>query len=164
MITALAAERPAWLHAAAVTVFLLASAPNMALMAQGLNAESTIDAIVGSEVTTGEEAVAADQERIVAAIDNTRDNIAEVRKRFSIDHVEIVFLPDFDKEETVVDAKMAELKPEIAQLRSEIQGSAIFYHAVNSRQVLLNDIIALDFDDKNGVTIFVAGREPGGSP
>lgn len=158
----IAADRQASLLAAAFAGLLLFNPGNMTLLAQGLNTEGAIDAIVGSDVTTGEEAVAADEERLLAALDSTTENAAEVRKRFMIDHVEIVFLPDFGEEETAVEAKAAELEPEIAQLRSEIQGSAIFYHAVDSHSVLLNDVIALEFDDDNAVTIFVAGNAPGG--
>lgn len=147
------------IHAAAAAAFLLASAPNMALMAQGLDAEGAIDAIVGSDVTTGEEAVMADEARIVAAIEKTSDNAAEVRKRFTLERVDIVFLPDFDDEETAIDDKLVEYAPQIEELRTEIQGSALFYHAVNSRSVLLADIIAMEFDGDNA-TIFVAGRDP----
>lgn len=148
-----------WIHAAAAVAFLFASAPNMALMAQGLETEGAIDAIVGSDVTTGEEAVTADEERIVAAIERTSESAAEVRKRFTLERVDIVFLPDFDDEQTSVDEKLVEYASQIEELRTEIQGSALFYHAVDSRSVLLTDIIAIEFDNDNA-TIFVAGRDP----
>lgn len=159
--TSVASENSSQFRAILTAALLCLAVGSSGAVAQGLDADGAIDAIVGSEVSTGEEAVAADEERIIAAIDNTTTNTAEVRKRFNLDQVEIVFLPDFAEEETAVDAKMEEHSEEIAALRSEIQGSAIFYHAVDSRSVLLNDIIALEFDDNNGVTIFVAGREPG---
>lgn len=150
------------LHTAMAATLLVAATPNMALLAQGLDAEGAIDTIVGSDVTTGEEAVAADEERIVAAIENASASAAEVRKRFSVERVEIVFLPDLGEEETAVEAKMAEFEAQITELREAIQGSAIFYHAIDSHSVLLNDVVALEFGDDNGVTIFVAGSEPGG--
>jgi hypothetical protein len=143
-----------------LAALLMIAAPS-ATLAQGLDAEGAIDAIVGSDVETGEEPVAADEARIVAAIEKTSENASKVRKSFNIDKVEILFLPDFGDEETTVDTKIAEYKDQIATLHTEIQGSAIFYHAVDSRQVLMNDVIALEFDDNNGVTIFVAGKEPG---
>lgn len=160
MTISIAPDKPNWIHAAAAAAFLLASMPNVALLAQGLDAEGAIDAIVGSQITTAEEATAADEERIVAAIENTSDNAAEVRKRFSVDNFEIVFLPDLGEEETTVEASMEEFQPEIAALREAIQGSAIFYHAIDSHSVMLNDVVAMEFDDDNGVTIFVAGGEP----
>ncbi|MEO3386994.1 hypothetical protein [Mesorhizobium sp. CAU 1741] len=149
-----------WIHAAAAAAFLVASAPNVALMAQGLEADGAIDAIVGSDVTTGEEAVTADEARIVAAIERTTENAAEVRKRFALNSLEIVFLPDLDEKTTTIDEKLVEYEPQIEELRTEIQGSALFYHAVDSRSVLLTDIIAIEFDDADNATIFVAGQDP----
>ncbi|MCO5156709.1 MAG: hypothetical protein M9945_08145 [Aquamicrobium sp.] len=154
-------EKPGFLHLVLLAALAVAVAPGSPLMAQGLNTEGTIDAIVGSDVNTNEEAVADDEDRIVAAIEKTPQNTGEVRRRFSIDRVDIVFLPDFGDEETAVEAKAAEFESQITELRNEIQGSAIFYHALDSRSVLLNDVIALEFGDDNGVTIFVAGHEPG---
>lgn len=148
------------IHVALATAFLLASMPNMALLAQGLDAEGAIDTIVGSEVTTGEEAATADEARIVAAIENTAETVSEVRRKFALDRVEIIFLPDLGDDETAVEAKMTEFAAQIEELRAEIQASAIFYHAINSHSVLLTDVVALEFDDDNGVTIFVAGAEP----
>ncbi|TKT83031.1 hypothetical protein XW59_000660 [Aquamicrobium sp. LC103] len=152
-----------WVHALAGAVFLLASTPNMALLAQGLNSGEAIDTIIGSDVKTGEEQAAGDESRIISAIENTPANISEVRKKFSLDSVVIIFLPDIGGEESEVDRKIAERQTEIVELREAIEGSAMFYHAVDSRSVLLRDIIALEFDDKNGVTIFVAGNEPSGT-
>ena len=147
------------IHAAAAAAFLLACVPNVALLAQGLDAEGAIDTIVGSEVETTEKAAAADEERIIEAIESSAANAAEVRKRFAIDNLQIVFLPDLDEEGAAIKAKMEEFGDQIASLREAIQGSAIFYYAIDSRSVLLNDIVALELGEENDVTIFVAGRE-----
>jgi hypothetical protein len=147
------------IHAMAAAAFLFASAPNVALMAQGLDAEGAIDTIVGSDVRTAEEAAADDQDRLLGAIGNTSANISEVRKKFSLDAMEIIFLPDLAEQDAVA-AKIAETEQLIVELRQAIEGSAMFYHAVNSKGVLLRDIVALEFDDDNGVTIFVSGTSP----
>src|SRR5690606_16331629 len=99
------------LHAATAAALLLVSTPHMSLMAQGLDTEGAIDTIVGSDVTTGEERAAAEEARIVAAIENSSAVAAEVRKKFSLDRVEIIFLPDIGEEETEVEAKLAEFEP-----------------------------------------------------
>lgn len=161
MSATLAPEKPGLFHLVLMLALMIAVASGGPLIAQGLDAEGAIETIVGSDVKTSEEPVAADEGRIVAAIERTPENIGEVRRRFAIDRVDIVFLPDFGEEETAVEAKAAEFESPIAELRNEIQASAIFYHAVDSRSVLLTDVIALEFGDDNGVTIFVAGREPG---
>lgn len=139
----------AMLFAGAVTSF-----------AQGLDKEGAIDTIVGSDVTTGEEAATKDEGRIIDAIENASQAAATVRRKFSLDRVEIVFIPDLNDEDTDVEAKLLEYKPQITELRESIQGSAMFYHAVDSRSVMLTDVIALEFDDQNGVTIFVRGKKP----
>lgn len=151
------------LYLVAPVVFLFACMPNLASFAQGLDAQETIDTIVGSDVETAEQAVASDAGRVVAAIEKSLDNAALVRKRFSIDNVRIVFLPDLDDdasaEEAMVKAAMEKFRGEITTLREAIQGSAIFYHAINSHSILLNDIVAVEFGDENDVTILVAGKQ-----
>lgn len=154
------AERPIWLHAMAATAFLFAASPNVVLLAQGLDSEQAIEAIVGSEIETAEEPAAAERDRIIAAIENTVANTSEVRKKFSLDSVEIIFLPDIGEDATAIQAAIEEREEEIEALREAIEGSAMFFHAVDSRSVLLRDVVAMEFDDANGVTIFVAGREP----
>lgn len=148
------------LHAILAAALVLAAAPDTALFAQGLDSEGAIEAIIGSEVTTGEETAEADEARIIAAIENTGEAAAEVRRKFALDHVEIIFLPDLGEASTVVEARMEEFSDRIEELRAEIQASAIFFHALDSRSVLLTDVVAVEFDDDNGVTIFVSGSEP----
>ncbi len=147
------------LHVAVVAALLLASTPQMGLMAQGLDAEGTIDTIVGSDVTTNQEDVSTEEKRIVAAIENAAEAAAEVRRKFSLDRVEIVFVPDIDAEGTATARKLAQFAPQIEELRESIQSSAMFYHAVDSRSVMLADIAALEFDE-DAVTIFVRGEQP----
>lgn len=161
MNTALAAEKPGPLHLVLMLAAMIILAPAGQLVAQGLDTKEAIEAILGSSVNTTEEPLAEDEDRIIAAIERTSENTGEVRKRFNMDRIDIVFVPEFGEEETAVEAKAAEFQVQITELHNEIQGSAIFYHAVDSRSVLLTDVIALEFDDDNGVTIFVAGSEPG---
>ena len=142
---------------------LLAGIPGQVLLAQGLDAQETIETIVGSPVETAEEAIGADEAGIITAIENSLDNATDIRKRFTLDNVRIVFLPDLAEKDGAaqnrVRAVMEKYRSEINTLQESIQGSAIFYHAVNSRSILLNNIVAVQFTDKNDVTIFVAGRE-----
>lgn len=147
-------------------LFLLAGSIGLALhtplQAQGLDARETIETIVGSEVETAEETVATDKQRVVSAIEKSLENAAIIRKRFSIDNVRIVFLPDLNEGNEAaapVRTAMEEAKGEIVSLREAIEGSAIFYHAINSHSILLNDIVAVEFGDQNDVTILVSGRK-----
>lgn len=162
-MTILISNRPDWRYLAVPLAILLACMTGNVSLAQGLDAEETIETIVGSQIETAEETAATDEAGIIAAIEQSLDNAAEVRKRFSIDNVRIVFLPDLvDKDaasQTPVGVAMEKFSAEIAKLREDIQGSAIFYHAINSRSILLVDIVAVQFGDDNDVTILVAGQE-----
>jgi hypothetical protein len=138
---------------------VLSAAAQFPAFSQGLDSEGAIDTIVGSDVVTGEEAVGDDQERIMAAIEQTLPNAAEVRRKFTLDKVEIVFLPDLDEQGSDVRAMLDERRDELLELQQAIEGSAMFYHAVDSRRILLRDIVGLEFEN-NDVTIFVAGSDP----
>ena len=151
---------PDRIHLVALAALLLAGTPDIALLAQGLDAEGAIDTIVGSEVETAEEGIAQDEKRVIAAIGNSAASAADIRKRFSVDNVRIVFLTGLDRQGAAVRAKIEEHGAGIATLREAIQGSAIFYHAIDSHAVLLDDVIAVEFGDHNDVTIMVARARP----
>jgi len=147
-----------WRLHALVFAALLAMAPIIPLNAQGLDAEGAIETIVGSDVATEEKNVAEEEARLVAAIALSHDNAVEVRKRFRLDNVEIVFVPDL-ADDGAIDAKLSENADAVKELRQSIEGSAMLYHAVNSRAVLLRDVIAVEFQGDD-VTIFAAGKKP----
>lgn len=48
---------------------------------------------------------------------------------------------------------------EISDLQIAIEGSAMFYHAVNSRRILLSDIVAMEFEGDD-VLIYVLNEHP----
>lgn len=135
-------------------LFLLAPLANLPLLAQGLESEEAIDAIVGSDVKTEEVSREEQIDRVTTAIENTRQSAEMVRKTFNLDTLEIVLLPPA-KEDGAIEQAMAEHEEEIQLLRESIEGSAMFYHAVDSRQILLRDIVAVEFGNDNSVTIFV---------
>ena len=137
---------------------LLASAP---AVAQGLDAEGAIDTIVGSEIKEEQADAAADAGKVLAAIDKTEENTSTVRKLTNLDQVEIVFLADAAQTEggppPEIEAKIEERKEAVETLRKEIEGNAMLYHAVNSRQILMRDILAIEFNDKS-VVIYAATK------
>ncbi|MDZ5697218.1 hypothetical protein [Chelativorans sp. M5D2P16] len=135
-------------------MFLLAPLANLPLLAQGLESEEAIDAIVGSDVKTEEVSREEQIDRVVAAIENTREGAEAVRKAFSLDTLEIVLLPRA-KEDGAIEEAVSEHEEEIELLRQSIEGSAMFYHAIDSRGIMLRDIVAVEFGEDNVVTIFV---------
>lgn len=144
---------------------LLATCSAWAAFAQGVDAPNARETIIGSEVTEEEVEAAAEPERVIAAIEMTPENIATVRKTTTLDKVDIVFLPDAAVTEggppDEIAAKVEERQDEIAELRQELEGNAMLYHAIDSRQILLRDILAVEFEDA-GVVIYAAAKPPGG--
>lgn len=133
--------------------------------AQGVDAPNARETIIGSEVTEEEIEASAEPERVIAAIENTRDNIATVRKITSLERVDIVFLPDAAIAEggppDEIAAKVEELRDDIAELRQELEGNAMLYHAIDSRQILPRDILAVEFG-QDGIVIYAAAKPTGG--
>lgn len=151
-----------WFHVLALSAFLIASAPNADLMAQGLESQKAIDTIIGSEVTEEEASASADPEKIIVALDKTAANTSEVRKVSSLDKVDIVFLPDAAEKglPAKLEAKVKEQEKAIVDLRKELEGNAMLFHAINSRAVLMRDILAIEFDTPKSVVIYAVAKPP----
>ena len=150
-----------WIHGLAAAAFLLAAHPGMPLLAQGLDDPNTIDAIVGSQVQEEAVAAEAEPERVLAAIENTSEMIGKVRKVTTLDTVHIIFLPDASALEggppAQIKAKLEEHRDEIQRLRDALEGSAMLYHAIDSRGVLVNDVLAVEFQDNTAI-IYAAAK------
>lgn len=133
--------------------------------AQGLQTEGAIDAIVGSEVREQESTATADHGKIVEAIDRAGQSAIAVRKVTDVAGVDIVFLTDATIAEggppKAIQAKLAERETEIASLRQEIEGNALLFHAIDSRQVLMRDVLAIDIGDDRRVVVYAAAKPAG---
>ncbi|MCO5070654.1 MAG: hypothetical protein M9944_05520 [Rhizobiaceae bacterium] len=130
--------------------------------AQGTDSKAAIDAIVGSEVQEEEARAVADADKVIAAIDKTGDAIGFVRKVTKLDTVEIVFLKDSSAAEgglpANIQAKLDAKQSEVAELRKELEGNAMLFHAIDSRQILMQDVVAIDFDGETSVTIYTTAK------
>lgn len=149
-----------WMHAVAVFAFLAAPMPNMALMAQGLENQKAIDTIIGSDVQEEQARSDAKADRIIAAIENAAAVSSEVRKTSGLDKVEIVFLPDVAEKglPPKIDAKLKEHGKEVAELRKDLEGNAMLYHAINSHSILMRDVLAVEFEGQKRVIIYAAAK------
>ncbi|HWK67732.1 MAG TPA: hypothetical protein VNS34_22645 [Rhizobiaceae bacterium] len=152
------------LHAVIAALFMTTAVPQAALLAQGLHNREAVDKIIGSDVKEEEAQATVDADRVIAAIEKTSDNIGMVRKTSKLDKVDIVFLTDAAITEggppPEIEAKVKEHQSEVTELRQEIEGNAMLYHAIESRQVLLRDVLAVDFDGSNSVVIYAAAKPP----
>ncbi|TPM99546.1 hypothetical protein [Mesorhizobium sp. B2-1-3A] len=151
-----------WLYAIATTAFLAASLPQAALNAQGLESPETVDRIVGSQVSAEEAKTTAEIGKVTSAIDRTRENISTVRKTSKLDKVDIVFLTDAERSEggppTVIENKVRQHRDDVAELRKEIEANALLYNAIDSRRVLAQDILAVEFDNPGKIVIYAAAK------
>ncbi len=153
------------------SIFGLAAVLSVALGGNALAQEGTsnpqaIENIIGTPVQEEETRAAADEDKVIAAIDKTAENTATVRKTSSLSKVDIVFLSDAARTQggppPAIEAKVKEREGEIADLRKEIEGNAMLFHAIDSRQILPQDVLAVEFDDANGVVIYAAAVKPAG--
>ena len=133
------------LHLAAASLFLAASTPYVPLAAQGLDNEQAIDTIIGSDVEEQESRAATDAGKVIAAIEKTPEAIDRIRKASNLDTVDIVFLADAATTEggppPEIEAKINERQAEIAELRKELEGNAMLFHAIDLREVLMRDVL-----------------------
>ena len=151
-----------WRHALAMAGFFIVLASPAFVNAQGLESKEAVDKIIGSDVKEEESRAATDAGKVIAAIEKTRENISTVRKTSKLDKVDIVFLSDAAITEggppPEIEAKVKEHEAEVVELRQEIEGNAMLYHAIDSRQVLIRDVLAVDFDGSNGIIIYAAAK------
>lgn len=152
--------------AAAILSVVPAAGPVLAQQGQGTENPQAVDKIIGTEVEEQETEAAADARRVIAAIDRTAENIAIVRKTSNLAKVDIVYLPDAARVEggppPEIETKIRQHEAAITELRKEIEGNAMLFHAIDSRQILPQDVLAVEFDDTNGVVIFAAAQKPAG--
>ena len=142
-----------------VLAFLLTPLAEHPLFAQGLRSEEAVDAIVGSDVQTEEASQDKEHGRLLAAIEKTSDSAVRVRKAVSLETLEIVFVPDLKNGTGAVEQAIAQREAEMKELRESIEGNAMLYHAIDSRQILLQNVLAVEFSAGESVTIFVNGKE-----
>ena len=151
-----------WLRAIAATAFLSLSLPLAALNAQGLENPETVNRIIGSEVRQEEAKANAEAGTVNTAIERTRENIGTVRKTSKLDKVDIVFLTDAARSEggppPAIESKVKQHQDDIAELRKEIEANALLFNAIESRRVLAEDVLAVEFDAPGKIVIYAAAR------
>ena len=150
--------------AASLLCVLLAGGP--AVAQQGTESKEAVDTIIGTEVQEEEAQASTDAGQVIAAIEKTRDQIALVRKTSKLDKVDIVFLADAAATEggppPEIETKVKEHEADIAELRQEIEGNAMLFHAIDSRQILMRDVLAVEFQGEDSVVIYAAAQKPAG--
>ncbi|PWJ90287.1 hypothetical protein C8D77_105180 [Mesorhizobium loti] len=150
------------LQAATAMAFLAVAGSAAGLKAQGLESTETVNRIIGSQVKQEEANAAAEARNVNTAIDRTRENIGTVRKTSKLDKVDIVFLTDAARSEggppPAIESKVRQHQDDIAELRKEIEANALLFNAIESRRVLAQDILAVEFGDPGKIVIYAAAK------
>jgi hypothetical protein len=124
--------------------------------------EQAVKSIVGSDISEEEATAKAKESKILSAIDKTTENTGAVRKTTEVKQVDIVFLPDATRTEggppRKIESKLKQHESEIKELRKEIEGNALLFHAIDSRRVLTQDVLAIEFQDAGKVVIYAAAK------
>ena len=158
-MTTLRTDYTTGMHMLAAAAFIAASLQSLPLSAQD---QQAVDRIVGSEVREEQVQSEAGDDRVIAAIENLSTNIDVVRKVTTLERVDIVYLPDSSKAEggppQKIATKLSEHSEAVDNLRRELEGNALPYHAINSRNVLIQDILAIEFDGEKHLVIFAAAK------
>jgi hypothetical protein len=149
------------LRVAATAIAALTAAAQPCL-AQGLDSDQAIETIIGSEVEEQQSSAGQEEPKVVAAIEKTSDAIAVVRKITNVGKLEIVYLPDAaeDGGPAAVREAVSRHQDDIDELRKEIEGNAMLFHAIDSRALLMRDVLALDFPANDAVVIYAAAKKP----
>ncbi|MBU4527635.1 MAG: hypothetical protein KUA43_11500 [Hoeflea sp.] len=149
-------------HGLAATAFLAISGYSLPLGAQGVAEQEAVNRIVGSEVNEEQVRSQAGDDRVIVAIENLSENIDTIRKLTTLDRVDIVYMPDSSQIEGGPPAKIADKLTEhsetVDSLRRELEGNALLYHAINSKNVLIQDVLAVEFDGDKNLVIFAAAK------
>jgi hypothetical protein len=150
---------PQRITALACLALITATPPNFA---QGLDSEQAIDTIIGSEVEEQQSSAGEEARKVVAAIEKTQDAIATVRKISNVGKLEIVYLPDAAQGSAppAIREAIARHEAEIDELRQEIEGNAMLFHAIDSRSLLIRDVLAVDVAANDAVVIYAAAQKP----
>ncbi|RUX97554.1 MULTISPECIES: hypothetical protein [unclassified Mesorhizobium] len=150
------------LQAATAMAFLAVAGSAAGPKAQGLESTETVNRIIGSQVKQEEAKTTAEAGNVNTAIDRTRENIGTVRKTSKLDKVDIVFLTDAARIEggppPAIESKVRQHQDDIAELRKEIEANALLFNAIESRRVLAQDILAVEFGDPGKIVIYAAAK------
>ncbi|RAZ91487.1 hypothetical protein DPM33_09455 [Mesorhizobium hawassense] len=147
-----------------VVAALVLATPHAAFPAQPLTNDKSVSAIVDSNIRQEETSSQTEAGKVITAIDRTRENIGTVRKTTKLDTVDIVFLTDAARSEggppPVIENKVKQHKDDVAELRQEIEANALLFNAIDSRRVLAEDVLAVEFDNPGKIVIYAAAKPP----
>lgn len=135
-----------------------------AFAAQPLDNGRPAAPIVDSVIRQEEVLSKTEAGKVITAIDRTRDNIGTVRKTTKLDTVDIIFLTDAARSEggppPAIESKVKQHKDDVTELRQEIEANALLFNVIDSRRVLAEDVLAVEFENPGKMIIYAAAKPP----
>jgi hypothetical protein len=118
--------------------------------------------IIGSEVTVGDSADDTEAGSLLASIESTAENADRVKLVWTIDKIDVVYVSEVlgETPSEEIDAAIRENAAAAQELQRALEASAIFYNALESQDILLRDIVAVEFKSDTEIVIFVSGEPP----
>ncbi len=107
-----------------------------------------------------QESAGARTGRVLDAIGSTEADAAEIAKIFRLDELDLVFVRDFDQADDQVANAIEAHSDGIDALRTAIKSNAIFYHALSSQNVAVENVVAVELGEENTATVFISGPAP----
>lgn len=155
-------DRAPLVHAVALGAFLLAAMPAVTSLAQDLDSEDSAESIVGSEIATDKAEPASVTKDVLAAIDAAAATADEVKTMFRVEDFHIVFLGNRQEAKGAerINAALEEHAEELDALREAIDGSSVFYTALDTNNLDVESVIAATVSDENAATVYVFGEAP----
>lgn len=153
----------ALMHGLALGAFMLAAMPSFHAGAQDLGGSAaSAETIVGSEIATDKAEPDSVVDDVVAAIEKSSDAANEVRKLFRVDDFHIVYLGARDTGEGMerIHAALEDNADATKELREAIEGSSVFYTALDTNNLEVENVVAAAITEDKAVTAYVFGEAP----
>ncbi len=143
--------------ATALTFSLIGKAP--LAKAQGVDPEKALDQMFNGFVLVDRSKMDEEiRDDIIAAIGHSSKMAAEVRKLFKIDRMILVGVSDEVATVEPVKEAMAKNKEGLIELRQAVEGSALLYNMLESRGLLMSDLVAAEFLGESNIRLYVTGN------
>ncbi|WP_151986171.1 hypothetical protein [Rhizobium sp. EC-SD404] len=145
----------------AATILAGALAFSGLVQAQSFDSQDPSESIADSEISVAGTRAAERLEDLMASIENLPESVDRVKIITNMERIDVVYLSDMmdGGAPAELEEAVAENDERINELQNGIEGSAIFYNALNSQRVNIADVVSILLDEPNA-TIFVRGVAP----
>jgi hypothetical protein len=127
--------------------------------AQGVDPEKALDQMFDGSVLVDHSKTDDEiRDEVIAAIGHSSDMAEEVRKLFKIDRMILVGVSDEVATAEPVKEAMAKNEEGLIELRQAVEGSALLYNMLESRGLLMSDLVAAEFLGENNIRLYVTGN------